>query len=250
MSDYDKHLPRCTACDTVQVDITGNIESDEFGNIYCYEHLPNGPQKEKLPSFTNQRVRVATEKDCRMKWAGGGEGEYFRCYLCGHKFRHGDLFRFVFGREFGNIFGCRSCDGADVLVRWATIVDQSKIKYWWLWKDVETANKNTQYEEIEEWKALIETLPGGTIDRLLCYLLTQKANYFQVPYVAPKAEANMGELLEAVMPFIKFADYADEYEKGYHNEKDTSDFMIMSAVPETTFGDARRLRDAVNKFLK
>lgn len=32
---------------------------------------------------------------------------------------------------------------------------------------------------------LIETLPGGTLDRLICFLLRQKASYFRVPYVKP-----------------------------------------------------------------
>lgn len=34
-------------------------------------------------------------------------------------------------------------------------------------------------------KALINTLPGGTLDRLIVFLLTQKASYFRVPYVEP-----------------------------------------------------------------
>jgi hypothetical protein len=37
-------------------------------------------------------------------------------------------------------------------------------------------------------KILIETLPGGTLDRLICYLLRQNASYFRVPYVEPKTQ--------------------------------------------------------------
>lgn len=36
-------------------------------------------------------------------------------------------------------------------------------------------------------EALLRTLPGGTIDRFICFLLRQKASYFVVPHVqSPK----------------------------------------------------------------
>ena len=78
-------------------------------------------------SFTDQKRRVATTQDCRARWGLDGKG--FRCSLCGHHFREGDGFRWVYsagstferdGKTFGvrNLKTCDSCDGPDVLDRW------------------------------------------------------------------------------------------------------------------------------------
>lgn len=49
-----------------------------------------------------------------------------------------------------------------------------------------TANDYYEQQATQLGSALIETLPGGTLDRLICFLLRQKASYFRVPYVEPR----------------------------------------------------------------
>ena len=50
-------------------------------------------------SFTDQKPRVATEKHCKTKWSG--DQANFRCYMCGHKFEVGDIWRFVYAGNLG-----------------------------------------------------------------------------------------------------------------------------------------------------
>ena len=47
------------------------------------------------------------------------------------------------------------------------------------------ANNWYELQATQLGSTLIETLPGGTLDRLICFLLRQKASYFRVPYVKP-----------------------------------------------------------------
>lgn len=49
----------------------------------------------------------------------------------------------------------------------------------------EGANNWYEAQATRLGSTLIETLPGGTPDRLICFLLRQKASYFRVPYVKP-----------------------------------------------------------------
>lgn len=71
-------------------------------------------------SFTDQKQRTATEADCKAKWGCGKPGERFRCFLCGHKFVPGDLWRWVYAGDLGftNFMVCDNCDGDDVRERW------------------------------------------------------------------------------------------------------------------------------------
>lgn len=80
--------------------------------------------------FTDGKPRIATEADCKTAWGGHPNGARFRCYLCGHKFRPGDQWRWQYGsgrsvlapdgRTLGvmNFLVCKDCDGPDVLDRW------------------------------------------------------------------------------------------------------------------------------------
>lgn len=81
-------------------------------------------------SFTDQQRRVATEADLVAPWGSHRDGRNFRCYLCGHRFRVGDGWRWVYsagtsyelnGKKFGciNFKVCDDCDGPDVRDRWA-----------------------------------------------------------------------------------------------------------------------------------
>jgi hypothetical protein len=81
-------------------------------------------------SFTDGKQRTVTAKDLSMRWGGGKGSERFRCYLCGHKFKEGDLWRWQYaggetfminGKKRGviNLIVCDDCDGYDVVARWA-----------------------------------------------------------------------------------------------------------------------------------
>lgn len=90
-------------------------------------------------AFTDQKPRIATEKDCKARWACGANGKYFRCMLCGHKFQPGDIYRWVYCTDIGvtNIIVCKDCDGEDVKDRWKKTYVESKQKYWWIWRYAE-----------------------------------------------------------------------------------------------------------------
>lgn len=85
-------------------------------------------------TFTDQQPRVATEDECAAKW-GGRKGR-FRCYLCGHKFKPGDIWRWVYASNKGvlNFMVCEECDGPDVINRWIAVQCEAKLmkqKFWW-----------------------------------------------------------------------------------------------------------------------
>lgn len=94
-------------------------------------------------SFTDQKPRVATIEDCNRPWGGGKNGEWFRCYLCGHRFTPGDTWRWIFagairGRYVGalcNPIVCDRCDGEDVLERWQEMYAIVNTKFWWFVRD-------------------------------------------------------------------------------------------------------------------
>ncbi len=92
-------------------------------------------------SFTNGKPRVATAEDLKRPWGGVRDGSRFRCYLCGHRFKVGDTYRWQFTNSIndaasGNPFVCESCDGPDVIARWtahcADFERDSGGKWWWL----------------------------------------------------------------------------------------------------------------------
>lgn len=81
-------------------------------------------------SFTDQKPRVATEQEVNARWGG----KNFRCYLCGHKFSIGDVWRWVYAadRKLFNVTVCEKCDGPDVLERWEKHYNDAKQRFWWL----------------------------------------------------------------------------------------------------------------------
>jgi hypothetical protein len=88
-------------------------------------------------SFTDGKPRIATEKECQAPWGGVKGGKRFRCYLCGHRFRVGDQYRWVYtnsipGHYDGNPMVCVRCDGDDVVERWKARCDEMYSgKNWW-----------------------------------------------------------------------------------------------------------------------
>ena len=117
-------------------------------------------------SFTDQKPRIATEQDVTAPWAGAKNGKYFRCYLCGHKFKVGDQYRFVFGQTLGNFMVCQDCDSEDIMQKWASHhAEWEKLrngKFWYFVIPIEDAYDDEKKEasrearetneEIKYWK--------------------------------------------------------------------------------------------------
>ena len=94
-----------------------------------------------MGNFTDQQPRVATEKDVKAPWAGGKCGKWFRCNLCGHKFKVGDVWRWYFGGGVAPNFAvCEKCDGEDALERWVALRKEYEAacdgKFWWFTKEI------------------------------------------------------------------------------------------------------------------
>jgi len=98
-------------------------------------------------SFTDQKPRIATKEDRQSIWSGGRRGENFRCYLCGHKFKEGDYWRWQYcygrfakidGKKIGliNFLVCKGCDGDDVLDRWVKNIEELYQRFWWVCDDI------------------------------------------------------------------------------------------------------------------
>lgn len=75
-----------------------------------------------MAKWTNQQPQTATEEHLRLRWLGGRDGKYFRCCMCGYKFKLGDYWRWVYTNDMqgagGNPIVCERCDGPDIRERW------------------------------------------------------------------------------------------------------------------------------------
>lgn len=86
-------------------------------------------------SFTDGKPRIATAEDLVAKW--NGDPANFRCRLCGHRFRLGDVWRWVFANaahsevRHGNFLVCAQCDGPNVLMRAAEQEREAEQRFWW-----------------------------------------------------------------------------------------------------------------------
>jgi hypothetical protein len=95
-------------------------------------------------SYVDQKPRVVTEQDVEAKWGGYPVGSRFRCYLCGHKFKVGDIWRWVYAGKHGqrNFMVCESCDHENVIDDWIKANEELKQKYWWFVQDYESVMKD------------------------------------------------------------------------------------------------------------
>lgn len=88
-------------------------------------------------AFTNGKPFVVTADDTKKPWSGGKGGEYFRCYLCGHKFEAGDVARWQHTNDVpgagGNPMVCQKCDGTreEVIEKWKSIHAEYKSPRFW-----------------------------------------------------------------------------------------------------------------------
>lgn len=72
-------------------------------------------------SFTDQKPRVFSPEDARP---GAWGNRLLQCSLCGHKFKVGDYWRWVYAPgNYLNLETCVKCDGPDVLDRYRRAVD-------------------------------------------------------------------------------------------------------------------------------
>ena len=90
-------------------------------------------------SFTDQKARLATEADLQARWGGSTSGKRFRCYMCGHKFILGDVWRWVYGTDcrYGNFIVCGKCNSSneDVLEFRRKQEDEADTRFWWIMRD-------------------------------------------------------------------------------------------------------------------
>ncbi len=88
-------------------------------------------------SFTNGKPWIATEKDCNANWSCAKNGERFRCYLCGYRFKPGDQVRWQHTNDTpgasGNPLVCTSCDGTkeEIVAKMKAMYEESTGRMWW-----------------------------------------------------------------------------------------------------------------------
>jgi hypothetical protein len=104
-----------------------------------------------MPKFTDQQPRWATENDLNGPWNGGPKGVFFRCHLCGYKFKLGDYWRWIYTNDTeapGNPIVCQNCDGTkeDIVKKLSEMQKEAESKYWWFTTRIEKNHK----EEIKD----------------------------------------------------------------------------------------------------
>lgn len=91
--------------------------------------------------FTDQKPRFASEQEIHGNWGGGKDGKYFRCYLCGYKFKLGDYWRWVYTNSTpgagGNPSVCERCDEGNerVIEKWIAMIKEANERFWWFTED-------------------------------------------------------------------------------------------------------------------
>lgn len=86
-------------------------------------------------SFMDGKPQAATAEHLAVRWSGRAGN--FRCRLCGHTFKLGDIWRWVYANganspsRCGNFFVCTTCDGPDVLEKAAAQELEFKSPRWW-----------------------------------------------------------------------------------------------------------------------
>ena len=88
--------------------------------------------------FGDQKPFEVTQDRIDAPWDGkhvtkGGEWHpHLRCRLCGHKFKLGDIARWVNSKSIVNFFTCEKCDGDDVDERATKHYQESETTHWYL----------------------------------------------------------------------------------------------------------------------
>lgn len=98
-------------------------------------------------SFLDGKPRVATEETIKMPWCGNKQGKYFRCGLCGHRFKVGDVWRCQFTNDTpgagGNPFICESCDGTkeEIVAKLIALREEFDSDKFWRCREAEQARR-------------------------------------------------------------------------------------------------------------
>lgn len=93
-------------------------------------------------SFTDGKPFTVTAEHVTLNWSGGPNGRWFRCNLCGHKFKAGDVARWQFTNDIpgagGNPLVCEQCDGSKekIVAEWKSMHEHAKPdgKMWWFFR--------------------------------------------------------------------------------------------------------------------
>ena len=117
----------------------GPVATDAIADLIAIIHRLDGELDE---SFTDQQPFTVTRVHLRSKWGGGQPGERFRCYLCGYRFRLGDVARWQYTNDTpgagGNPLVCHECDGTkeEIVARWKQMYAESNGRMWWFCRDL------------------------------------------------------------------------------------------------------------------
>jgi hypothetical protein len=131
-----RHQPaiRCLKCFDRFAD---GVEAVFAGKATSARQHAIAATKETPMSFTDGKQRVATEEECSLRWLGGAKGKHFRCFFCGHCFKVGDKWRFVFTNDVpgagGNPLVCENCDDSNENLRekWKAMWQEYRSPKWW-----------------------------------------------------------------------------------------------------------------------
>lgn len=93
-------------------------------------------------SLLDGKPHIATKEHTQLPW--NGDKRNFRCGFCGHRFKAGDTFRFLFTNDMstapGNPLVCSECNAEDANLRekWRSMHSEFKSdKWWWFRRNVE-----------------------------------------------------------------------------------------------------------------
>lgn len=87
--------------------------------------------------FTDGKPFTVLKEDLKRPWSGGRNGEHFRCYLCGYRFKERDTVRWQFTNDVpgaaGNPLVCQNCDGTkeEIVAKWKQMISDAKERMWW-----------------------------------------------------------------------------------------------------------------------
>ncbi len=129
-------------------------------------------------SFTDQKPFPVTEEHIQASWSGKRAAKgatthpLFRCAWCGHRFKVGDVARWVFtncaGEETkgiaGNPFICSTCDGprAEILARLrVALAEVSADRFWWFRHGSAEVNEAVSEAIRDEQRAARESYEEG-----------------------------------------------------------------------------------------
>ena len=89
----------------------------------------------------SSELKIATIESLHARWSSGKPGQFFRCALCGHKFKLGDKYRVLYTNDMpkakGNPIICERCNDktATLRARWYDRCrEYASEKFWWFKK--------------------------------------------------------------------------------------------------------------------